>query len=426
MEQMKQSFRDMPLRSAFSLCVFAAITTAVLLSALTMWGCSAFRSWLLPDTDKVYLSVNKTYSDGTVEKGELLLQVGQELPMLGVDGNAGKKENAEVSYTLAKAEKSYRTLTPKRQAAYLAAGAAMVVMPMLYCMIGILLCAFWFYRHKLLEPLNVLENATEQIAKRDLDFSITTDRADEMGRLCKSFETMRQELYQANKEVWRMLEQRQKLLFSVSHDLRNPIAIIKGYTEYLQINLPKGMMKQEQISMIADNLAFGAARLERYTDSVRNINQLEALELHRTTCNLHSFLIALAEDMRIFSEMKHMELTIQNVVPEIEASIDRENYARILENIFQNALRFAKKKIQLTWEFDHGILHTTILDDGSGFPDAILKKQEQLSVSVDATKEHMGMGLVVGKILCVKHGGTLQISNSPSAGANVHFTINTL
>lgn len=423
MEQIRQSFRDMSLRRAFCVCVLVAILVAVSLSALTMWGCNAFRSWLMPETDKVYLSVNKSYSDGTVETAEMLLQVGQELPMLGVDWNRAEKAEAEISYTLSKAEQSYRTLTPKRQVAYLAAGAAMIVMPMLYCMSSILICAFWFYRHKLWEPLQVLENATEQIAKQDLDFSIMADRTDEMGRLCESFETMRQGLHQANQEVWLMLEQRQKLLSSIAHDLRNPIAIMKGYTEYLQINLSKGAMKPEQIAMIADNLAFGAARLERYTDSVRNVNQLEALQLHRTACNIDTFLTALAEDMKILAGTEHKELVIQKDVPELEVSVDRENYARILENIFQNSLRFSKQRIQLIWEYQSGSLLTTILDDGPGFSDAMLKKQDQLSFFVDPEKEHMGMGLVISKLLCNKHGGSLKIANAPSGGAKVHFTV---
>lgn len=423
MEQIRQRFRDMPLRRAFCVCVLVAVIAAISLSVLTIWGCNAFRFWLLPETDKVYLSVNKSYSDGTIETAELLLQVGQELPMLGVDWNTAENAEAEISYTISKAEQSYRTLTPKRQAAYLVAGVAMVIMPMLYCMSSILICAFWFYRHKLWEPLQVLGNATEQIAKRDLDFSVVADRADEMGRLCESFEIMRQGLHQANKDVWLMLEQRQKLLSSIAHDLRNPIAIMKGYTEYLQINLSKGTMKTEQIAMIADNLAFGAARLERYTDSVRNVNQLEALELHRTTCNIDAFLTALEEDIKILAGTQHKELVIQKDVPELEVSIDRENYARILENIFQNSLRFSKQKIQLIWEYQSGSLFTTILDDGSGFSDMILKKQDRLSFFVDPETEHMGMGLVISKILCNKHGGFLKLANAPSGGAKVHFTV---
>lgn len=423
MEQIRQNFRDMPLRNAFCVYVSMAIIAAVLLSTLTIWGCNAFRSWLLPETDKVYLSVNKIYPDGTIETAELLLQVGQELPMAGVDVNTAENENVKTFYTLSKVERSYRILSPKQQTAYLAAGVAMIVMPMLYCVIGILICAFWFYRQKLWKPLQILENATEQITKQDLDFSVTTDRADEMGRLCKSFETMRQEIYRANKEVWMMLEQRQKLLSSIAHDLRNPIAIIKGYTEYLQINLPKGTITLKQISMITDNLAFGVARLERYTDSVRNVNQLEALALHYTTCNIDSFLTALAEDMKILAGMQHIELMIQKSIPELEISIDRENYARILENIFQNAMRFAKQKIELIWEYNNGRLDTTIIDDGPGFSEKILKNQGQVLFLVDSAKEHMGMGLVISKILCNKHGGTLKITNLPSGGAKVHFMV---
>lgn len=424
MEQIRQSFRDMPLRRAFCVCVSIAVIAALTLSAFTIWGCNAARKWLLPEKDKVYLSINKSYSDGTVETVELLLQVGQELPMLGVDRNTADNAEAETSYTLSKAEQSYRTLSPKRQAAYFAAGVAMIVMPILYCMVSILICAFWFYRHKLRGPLQTLGNATEQIAKQDLDFSIVADRTDEMGRLCESFETMRQGLHQANKEVWLMLEQRQKLLSSIAHDLRNPIAVIKGYTEYLQINLSKGEMKPEQIAMIADNLAFGAARLERYTESVRDVNQLEALELNRTTCNIDAFLIALAEDMKLLAGAKHKELVIQKNVPELEVSIDKENYARILENLFQNSLRFSRQQLRLTWEYSSGSLSTTIVDDGPGFSDMLLKKQDQLSFFVDPSKEHMGMGLVISKILCSKHGGALKIANTPSGGAKVHFTVN--
>lgn len=424
MEQIRQKFRDMPLRRAFCVCVSIAVIVALALSVFTIWGCNTVRVWLLPEKDKVYLSINKTYSDGTVETTELLLQVGQELPMLAVDGNTADNTEAKISYTLSKAESSYRTLSPKRQIVYLAAGVAMIVMPMLYCMSSILICAFWFYRRKLREPLQTLGNATEQIAKQDLDFSIVADRTDEMGRLCESFESMRQGLHQANKEVWLMLEQRQKLLSSIAHDLRNPIAVIKGYTEYLQINLSKGEMEPEQIAMIADNLAFGAARLERYTESVRNVNQLEALELNRTTCNIDAFLTALAEDMKLLAWAKHKELLIQKNVPKLEVSIDRENYARILENLFQNSLRFSKQKLQLTWEYSSGSLSTMIVDDGPGFPDTVLKKQDQLSFFVDPSKEHMGMGLVISKILCSKHGGSLKLANAASGGAKVHFTVN--
>ena len=66
---------------------------------------------------------------------------------------------------------------------------------------------------------------------------------DELGRLCAAFEKMRQTLYENNRQMWSMLEERRALQASVAHDLRNPIAIMTGYVEYLQDRpLPVGRM----------------------------------------------------------------------------------------------------------------------------------------------------------------------------------------
>ena len=91
--------------------------------------------------------------------------------------------------------------------------------------------AEWFY-HKVLEPpITVLMEATAHIQDRDLNFQITFDGQDELGRLCAAFEKMRQTLYENNRQMWSMLEERRALQASVAHDLRNPIAIMTGYVE---------------------------------------------------------------------------------------------------------------------------------------------------------------------------------------------------
>ncbi len=62
-----------------------------------------------------------------------------------------------------------------------------------------------------------------------------------------------------------MLEERKLMQASIAHDLRNPIAIIEGYTEYLQLNLPNGKLSIQRILRISDNLNKAAKRLEYYT-----------------------------------------------------------------------------------------------------------------------------------------------------------------
>ena len=96
-----------------------------------------------------------------------------------------------------------------------------------------------------------------------------------MGRLCGSFEQMRQTLHENYREMWNLLEERRMLQALIAHDLRNPIAVIEGYTEYLQMNLAKGNLSHQRILKMAENLNLAARRLEHYTESVRTLNQME-------------------------------------------------------------------------------------------------------------------------------------------------------
>lgn len=422
MGKIKKVINNLPLRRAFVLCVLLTILIAVIASAFTIWGCMSFRSWILPEADNVYLSVNTEYADGSTVNYELLLQIGQELPMFSTSTENSENQQAKVSYTLEKADNSYRILTPKRQIAYVGAGVGIILLPMVYCVVGILLCAFWFYRCKMQKPLTVLLDATEHIAGRNLDFSISYTSDDELGRLCASFEDMRAALHRTNRELWEMIEEKNNLQASIAHDLRNPIAIIKGYTEYLQLNLKKGEMHKEQILMIADNLAFSAGRLERYTDSLRHINKLESLEIHPSDCRLLQFLTAILKDMRILAEQSGISLDVKYHIPDEEIMLDTENYCRVLENIIQNALRFAKTEVCLSWQYINNMLITTVTDDGPGFKLEILNRRKHTTLSIDNSDKHIGMGLVISEILCRKHGGSLSLQNGQDTGAVVNFS----
>lgn len=172
--------------------------------------------------------------------------------------------------------------------------------------------------------------------------------------------------------------------------------------------------------MIANNLSASADRLEHYTESVRNISNLEALEIQRRPCMLSEFLETVTADMRILADKSNIELNLSKDVPDDEYRLDTESYSRVLENLLQNALRFANKTVYLSWTVENKKLLTTVADDGPGFALEVLKRKKHTVLSVDA--EHIGMGLTVSKILCEKHGGTLKLYNSEDGGAFAQFT----
>lgn len=420
MAKVKSFFKDVSIRKCFIFYVSITLFIVIILSAMTVFGCLLLQKKLLPEKEKAVLSINAIAEDsGEKQNISMVLTPGEELPLL-ISPESGSTGKEFVSYTLDKIENSYKSLSPKRQLVYVAASVSMIVMPTIYCIAGIIMCAYFFYRRKIKEPLNILEDATAQIKQQNLDFEINYISEDELGRLCASFEDMRCALLQANLDMWNMLDERRKLQASIAHDLRNPIAIIKGYAEYLQINLANENISTEQIALIADNLCSSAGRLESYTESVRNISNLEALEIQRQSCRLDEFIEMVYSDMCILAGKSNITLSVEKNIVSGEFKLDTESYSRVLENLFQNALRYAKNTILLQWCVEENNLITTIADDGSGFSENILKQKRHSILHGDG--EHIGMGLTVCEILCHKHGGELRLSNKKDGGAVAQFT----
>lgn len=93
---------------------------------------------------------------------------------------------------------------------------------------GLIVSVFLFYYLKLKWPISCLQNGIMRIQNNDLDFSLPILSNDEMGQLCAAFEEMRSELLKSNRLLWQQAEERKRLNAAFSHDLRNPITVLKG------------------------------------------------------------------------------------------------------------------------------------------------------------------------------------------------------
>lgn len=286
-------------------------------------------------------------------------------------------------------------------------------------MAGIGLCAWWFYRKKLSPPIQVLADAAKHIIGQDLDFSVEYNSNDELGRLCAAFEEMRQALYDNNRQLWNMLEQRRILQASVAHDLRNPIAIAEGYVEYMQQCFADGNLSDEELRHTLSNLAVTAKRLERYTDYIRDLNAIEETDIKYSAVWLPDFLKRAVESLSMLAQQHSLETACHFAVPECRVQLDEQIFYRIAENIFSNAVRYAVGRVSFCCSLADGMLTVAISDDGRGFPKAMLRKKDTIFYSEDQTGEHMGMGLATSRILCQKHGGSLELSNNTPDGACV-------
>lgn len=301
--------------------------------------------------------------------------------------------------------------------AYYGSYAAMVGLPVFYIAVGIGAAAAVYYRKKLREPITQLQNGVERIQEDNLDFHIEYDGDDELGRLCCSMEKMRRELRQKHKALWESLEQRKLLNASVSHDLRTPITVLKGYLDYLEKNIPQDKLTEDMLLDTVSSMQGAVNRLELYVESVRDIEKIENIEIEKRSENVKLLLNELRSNVRQLAGNK--ETIISNDIAVDKIQIDKGVFFRILENLLQNALRYAEKQVSINLSHKKDFLILTVKDDGKGFSAADLEKATTVFYSNDKEKQHFGIGLSVCKILCEKHGGLLYVGNQKEKGACV-------
>ena len=301
--------------------------------------------------------------------------------------------------------------------AYYGSYAAMVGLPVFYIVVGIGAAAAVYYRKKLREPITQLQNGVERIQEDNLDFHIEYNGDDELGRLCCSMEKMRRELRQKHKALWESLEQRKLLNASVSHDLRTPITVLKGYLDYLEKNIPQDKLTEDMLLDTVSSMQGAVNGLELYVESVRDIEKIENIEIKKRSENVKLLLNELRGNVQQLAGDK--EIIISNDITIDKIQIDKGVFFRILENLLQNALRYAEKQVSINLSHKKDFLILTVKDDGKGFSAADLEKATTVFYSNDKEKQHFGIGLSVCKILCEKHGGLLYVGNQKEKGACV-------
>lgn len=311
----------------------------------------------------------------------------------------------------------WQKLSPQQNAIYYGCYFAIIGLPIVYIVGGIGMAATIYYRKKLRMPILQLQRGMERIQDNDLDFKIEYNENDELGQLCCSMEKMRRELRHNNRALWEALEQRKLLNSSVAHDLRTPITVIRGYLDFLEKNIPQDKLTEEMIMDTLSSMQGAVSRLERYVDCVRDIEKIESIESKREPQEVVALLNEMESNAHQLIKDKELVFTRDILVSTI--SIDKYLLFRIVENLLQNALRYAEKKIEVSISQKDNILVITVKDDGSGFSENDLKQATTMFYGNDKNNEHFGIGLSVSKLLCEKQGGCLYIKNNEKAGACV-------
>ncbi|MFA9466650.1 MAG: ATP-binding protein [Velocimicrobium sp.] len=396
MGKIKKMLNDISIRKSFVLYMLIFMVLAIVFSGIS-----------LRVVNIAIDNINASYFTGQKERYYLTTEDGKQL---------GKGAGIIEQYV----EPDY---SPQDKQKILALGVIQTIISPLAYLLCTVVAAMLFYRNKLRTPLAALNTASEKIATDDLDFSVEYDSTDEMGKLCASFEKMRGALEKNNREMWRSVEERKRLNAAFAHDLRTPLTVLSGYTEFLSTHLVEDTVPKEKVISTVHTMRGQISRLESYVQNLNSIQRLEEIKPQPQKVILSDIQQAFQEISDIvrgdktvcFSTLKQEEKPI---------SIDLDLLLQVFENLISNAIRYAENKIDVAIIATDNVLKVTVFDDGEGFSAEAVKKAAEPFYRADGKQDklHFGLGLYICKIICEKHGGGLLVSNGSNGGAFITAT----
>lgn len=297
--------------------------------------------------------------------------------------------------------------------------------PFFYAFAGMILTVCIFYKKRLARPLSILEDSVGRIWRNDLEFRVCYESRDELGSLCDSVEDMRTELVRGKEEMWRLVERQKELNAAFAHDLRTPLTVLRGYTDFLLRYIPEGKISEEKMQDTLALMSDHIRRLENYSRTMKGIRSIEEVPFLPERTELGSlqkkigdvvFALDQAGDVRVIYQRR-------DAAGAVRVEADDNIIIEVLGNVLSNAIRYAKEEIEVVSDYDEAKEEflLTVRDDGKGFSEEQLQKalQPYHKEYEEKPDEHFGIGLHICREFCRKHGGTLNVANSIRGGAAV-------
>lgn len=227
------------------------------------------------------------------------------------------------------------------------------------------------------------------------------------------------ELRRANLELLRLERQKRELTALVVHDLKNPIASILPNARYL--SRTKGLT--ENAKSAADDITSSTEAMLRLVMNLLDISRAEdaALVPKREPIVLATLLDAVRTSAAARAAEQGATIAVDVAEDAGTASLDADLVRRVLENLTDNALKYAPGgRVTLGARADGPGVRLTVSDDGPGIPAearaAVFEKYARIDGAPHAERSR-GLGLTFCRLAVEAHGGRIWVEEAAPKGA---------
>ncbi|MCA9971329.1 MAG: GAF domain-containing sensor histidine kinase, partial [Anaerolineales bacterium] len=215
-------------------------------------------------------------------------------------------------------------------------------------------------------------------------------------------------------------EARANFIHMLSHDLKNPMTSITGWTTLLQRTQPIDAQGHHYLRHI--DLAT-TRMLNMVNQLLSSVTDETSIQLHKRPCRLDKLVDMVLADARGSAVHKQMQLETTTQGDPYPILADETRLYHLLLNLVDNAIKYAPPATRVQVDlFFADRLTIRVHDEGPGIPDEYLgrvfdKYFRNPNADVAQTPAGTGLGLAVVKAVVEEHGGMVTASNKPAGGA---------
>lgn len=270
----------------------------------------------------------------------------------------------------------------------------------------------------LTKPVDKLIEGIQKVSSGDTSFRVVADKKDEFYHLSNAFNHMTEQLAK-NETV------RQNLMADVAHELRTPLAIIRGKLESIQ----EGVIQadEKEIMLLVDEVY----RLSRLVNDLQQLSLAEAgkLPLNKQPININDLVEKVVSNFIALSVEKEIAIKNLPLSESIILLIDEDRMTQVIVNLLDNALRHTPKngeiKITLTKDINAEEVIIAISDTGSGidgkFLSTIFDRFSRIDSSRNREQGGTGLGLSIAKGFVEAHGGSISVTSEIGKGTTFYI-----
>lgn len=273
---------------------------------------------------------------------------------------------------------------------------------------------------KILAPVQQLDQAAQRITEGDLSVKISYETEDEFKTVCDSFDLMQQHLKEEMDRNHAYEKARTEMVSGISHDLRTPLTSIKGYIKGMLDGVANTEEKRQEYLKITYRKS---CDMERLLSKLFYFSKLETgnMPFVLQTINMKQFLEDYVEEKALELQEKEISFALEwKAKEEICCDLDREQMLRVLDNLVENACKYAKTEHALAlhmaaFQIRNQKLCIDFYDNGPGMEagkighvfDQFYRGDEARNAACDGN----GLGLYVCRYVIEKHNGSIRAEN---------------